>query len=152
MSKTVVMTLRLPAKVARGVEGLARRFGHKPAQLGVRLVEEGLRRRDYPQIDLRETAGGRVAYVGGTRFAVYWVVQAIRNGMTTEQFAGEYDLPVERIRAALAYAEDFPEEIDADIEHAEANQKWLESQETSSRAGRKTAGGARAKSKRRAAG
>ncbi|HEV2318404.1 MAG TPA: hypothetical protein VGV18_01545 [Verrucomicrobiae bacterium] len=49
MSETAVMTLRLPKGVKRGVERLAARFGHKPAQLGASLIEEGLRRRDFPQ-------------------------------------------------------------------------------------------------------
>jgi uncharacterized protein (DUF433 family) len=133
MSKTVVMTLRLPTNVARGVERLANRFGHKPAQLGARLVEEGLRRRDFPQIDLRETAGGRVAYLAGTRFAVYWIAQAIRKGPRPEQFARQYELPVAHVRAALAYAAAFPDEINADIEHAKANQQWIESQDASHR-------------------
>ena len=95
MSKTVVMTLRLPANVARGVERLAARFGHKPAQLGARLVEEGVRRRDFPHVDLRETTAGRIAYLGGTRFAVHWVAQTIEGGTTAGEFAKEYELPVE---------------------------------------------------------
>lgn len=131
MSKTVVMTLRLPVEVARKVERLAGRFGHKPAQLGARLVEEGLRRRDHPQIDLRDTAAGRVAYIGGSRFAVYWVVRAIHGGLTAEKFARQHELPVERVLAALAYAKAFPDEIDADQEQADANRKWLEDQESS---------------------
>jgi uncharacterized protein (DUF433 family) len=128
MSKNIVMTLRLPSEVARGVERLASRFGHKPAQLGARLVEEGLRRRDHPQIDLRETAGGRVAYLAGTRLAVYWVVQALRGGTSPEQLAAEYELPAQRVRAALAYAKAFPEEVAADGDHAEANRQWVEQQ------------------------
>src|SRR5271167_4351756 len=111
MGKTFVMTLRLPREVAQGVERLARRFGHRPAQLGARLVEEGLRRRDYPQIDLRETTAGRVAYVAGTRFAVYWIAQSTQDGMTAEEFARQYELPVDRIRAALTYATAFRAEI-----------------------------------------
>jgi uncharacterized protein (DUF433 family) len=130
MGKTCVMTLRLTSEVAQGVERLARRFGHRPAQLGARLVEEGLRRRDYPQIDLRETAAGRVAYVAGTRFAVYWVAQSMRNGMTAEEFARQHELPLERIQAALAYAAAYRDEIEDDDAHAEANRKWMESQET----------------------
>ena len=137
MGKTIVMTLRLPVQVARGVERLAARFGHKPAQLGARLIEEGMRRRDFPQIDLRETAAGRVAYVGGTRFAVYWVVSTIRRGESAERFAKKYDLPLERVLAALGYAEAFPEEIEADLEQVNSNRKWLEQQEAAWRSARK---------------
>ncbi len=145
------MTLRLPAEVAQGVERLASRFGHKPAHLGARLVEEGLRRRDYPLVDLRETSAGRVAYVAGTRFTVYWVAQAVQGGKTAAEFAREYQLPLERVRSALAYAEAFPEEIAADRAHAEANRRWLEQQEASCRSEPRTNGGSRRKGKRKAA-
>ncbi|MGZ8919592.1 MAG: DUF433 domain-containing protein, partial [Limisphaerales bacterium] len=120
MSKTVVMTLRLPLEVARSVERLAGRSGHKPAQIGVRLMEEGLRRRDYPHIDLRETSSGRVAYIAGTRFAVYWIAQMIRNGDSIEKFAADHSIPIERVRMALAYAEAYPKEILADSAQADA--------------------------------
>jgi uncharacterized protein (DUF433 family) len=129
MSETAVMTLRMPKGVKRGVERLAARFGHKPAQLGVRLIEEGLRRRDFPQIELRETAAGRVAYLAGTRFAVYWIAGMVPAKMTAEAFAREYDLMAERVRAALAYARTFPEEMDSDRGNAEANRKWIETHE-----------------------
>jgi uncharacterized protein (DUF433 family) len=137
MSKTSVMTLRLAPEVARGVELLARRFGHKPAQVGARLVEEGLRRRDFPQIELRETVAGRVAYLAGTRLAVYWMARAMRGGVTAEEFAREYELPLERVRAAIAYAAAYPEEIEDDIAHAQANQTWLENQQAAGFASQK---------------
>jgi uncharacterized protein (DUF433 family) len=137
MSKTAVMTLRMPKGVKSGVERLAARFGHKPAQLGVRLIEEGLRRRDFPQIELRETAAGRVAYLAGTRLAVYWIAGIVPAKMTPETYAQEYDLTAERVHAALAYARAFREEMDSDRENAEANRKWIEVQETAAPA-RKT--------------
>lgn len=120
------MTLRMPKGVKRGVERLAERFGHKPAQLGVRLIEEGLRRRDFPQIELRETAAGRVAYLAGTRLAVYWIARLVPTKMGLTVFARKYDLTGDRVRAAVAYARMFPEEIQSDREHAQANRQWLE--------------------------
>jgi uncharacterized protein (DUF433 family) len=153
MSKTSVMTLRLTPEVARGVQLLARRFGHRPAQVGARLVEEGLRRRDFPQIELRDTVAGRVAYVAGTRFAVYWIARAIQGGLTAQEFAGEYELPPEQVRAALAYAAAFPEEVEGDIAHAEANRKWLENQQAADGAHQKShRGPPRGKRKYKAAG
>lgn len=133
MSETSVMTLRLPKNVKRGVERLAARFGHKPAQLSARLIEEGLRRRDFPQIDLRETAAGRVAYLAGTRLAVHWVAEMVPRKMSIETFAREYDLSVERVRAALAYARAFPKEIESDKTHAEANRDWIEAADAAAR-------------------
>ncbi len=135
MRNTSVLTLRLAAEVQRGVERLAARLGHKPAQMGARLIEEGLRRRDFPQVDLRETAAGRVAYLAGTRLAVYWVVQRIRGGMNAEEFAREHEVPVARVRTALAYAEAFPEEIRRDLEEVEMNRRWVELQDRVWRSG-----------------
>ncbi len=132
------MTLRLPAEVRRGVERLAARLGHKPAQLGARLIEEGLRRRDFPQIDLRDTPAGRVAYLSGTRLAVYWVVQQVRGGVRLGDFARKYDVPAARVRAALAYAEAFPEEIHRDLEEEEANRRWVELQDNAWRSVQRT--------------
>jgi uncharacterized protein (DUF433 family) len=125
MGKTSVMTLRLAPEVARGVDRLARQFGNRPAQVGARLVEEGLRRRDFPQIELRDTVAGRVAYLAGTRFAVYWITRTVRHGTTPEEFAKDYDLPLVRVREAMAYAAAFPAEIEGDLEHAEANRNLL---------------------------
>jgi uncharacterized protein (DUF433 family) len=132
MSKTVVMTLRLPESVNRSIQRLAARLGHKPAQLGARLVEEGVRRREFPLIDFRETASGRMAYVRGSRLAVYWIVEAVRRLKgNVDKASKTWDLPVEKVRAALHYAEAFPEEIQSDIAQAEANRASLEKAESS---------------------
>ena len=130
------MTLRLPAGVKRGVDRLAAKLGHKPAQIGARLIEEGLRRRDFPQIELRDTAAGRVAYLQGTRLAVYWVAKRIKQGLTVDELARDLDLPPARIQSALAYAAAYPDEIELDADEVEANQAWAEAQESAWRAGR----------------
>ena len=150
MSKTFVMTLRLPEEVGQGLVRLAARFGHKPAQIGARLVEEGLRHRDFPLIELRETAAGRIAHVKGTRFTVQWVAQAICEGLSAEQFAQDFNLSSAQVRAALAYAKAFPEEIAADAEHAAANQRWIEQQDAAWRAGRQPVREAKPQAKRKA--
>ncbi len=133
MSDKAVITLRLPKGIKRDVERLAARFGHKPAQLGARLIEEGLRRRHFPQIDLRETSSGRVAFLAGTRLAVHWIVEMVPRKLSVETFAHEYGQAAERIRAALAYAKAFPEEIESDHAHAQANRKWIEATDAASR-------------------
>jgi len=130
MGKTSVMTLRLPTEVRRGVERLAARSGHKPAQIGARLIDEGLRRREFPLIEIRETAAGRVAYVKGTRLAVYWVAQQIHRGMSPNQMARELELSLAQVNAALGYARVYTREIELDIEEADANRKWIEVQDS----------------------
>jgi hypothetical protein len=107
MSKTYVMTLRLPEAVGLDLERFAARQGHKPAQLGAWFMDEAIRRRKHPLIDLRETSAGRVAYLNGTRYAVYWVARQVRGGLSAEAFAREFDLPLAQVppgggRAACA--------------------------------------------------
>lgn len=151
MSKTYVITLRLPKAVGLDLERFAARQGHKPAQLGAWFMEEAIRRRKHPLIDLRETSGGRVAYVSGTRFAAYWIAGQVRKGQTAEVFAKDYDLPVAQVRAALAYAEAFPDEIAADADSAADNLEWVKQQDAAWRAGRapKASGKAKAGGKGR---
>jgi uncharacterized protein (DUF433 family) len=146
VSETAVMTLRMPKGVKRGVERLAARFGHKPAQLGARLIEEGLRRRDFPHVELRETAAGRMAYVAGTRLAVHWVAERVARKISARSFAREHDLTTDHVRAALAYAQAFPDEIRSDREHAEANRKWIEVQDAVTRGRKETNGHGKRKS------
>ena len=129
------MTLRVPVDVRRSLDRLAAQLGYKPAHLGARLVEEGLRRRHFPLIDLRDTAAGRVAYLKGTRLAVHWIVERVREGMRTETVAREFDISPAHVTAALAYAEAFPAEIELDNEEAKANRVWLETQESAWRTG-----------------
>lgn len=141
------MTLRVPEEVRQGLVRLAARFGHKPAQVGARLLEEGLRRRDFPLIDLRDTAGGRVAYLRGTRFTVSWVVQALRKGLGAERFAHRFDVPLAHVRAALAYAETFQDEIDAAADHEAANRRWIQKQDAATRPKRVPSGAIRLRPK-----
>lgn len=147
MNETAVMTLRMPRGVKRAVERLAARFGHKPAQLGVRLIEEGLRRRDFPHVELRETASGRVAYLAGTRLAVHWVAKLVPGKMPVESFAREYDLTADRVRAALAYARAFTDEIQSDREHAETNRSWIAIQDEVAGSRKETNGHGKRKSR-----
>jgi len=150
MSKSYVMTLRLPEEVGQGLVRLAARFGHKPARIGARLVEEGLRHRDFPLIELRETVAGRIAYLKGTRFTVQWVTQTIRDGLSAEQFARDFDVAPAQVQAALAYAQAFPEEIAADAEHAAANRRWMEQQDAAWHAGHPPMHAAKAPAKQKA--
>lgn len=136
MSKTYVMTLRLPEVLGLEVERAAARQGHKAAQLGASLIEEGIRRRQHPLIDLRQTSAGRVAYVNGTRLAVYWVVQQIREGSSIESFARDSGLTAAQVRAALVYAAAYQEEIEADAEQAREGLDWIRQHDTAARSGK----------------
>ena len=131
MSRSYVMTVRLPKALGLGIERYAARTGQKPAHLGALAVDEFMRRRAFPLLDFRETAAGRVAYVKGTRLAVYWVVGAVRRMRgDVHRAARTWDLSPEKVHAALQYGETYPEEIKTLEEHAAENRAALEKLET----------------------
>ena len=143
------MTLRLPKQVGLGIKRYSAQTGHKPAQLGALAVDEFMRRRDFPLIDFRATSAGRVAYVKGTRLAVYWLADAVKRLRgDIEKAAETWELSIEKVRAALHYAETYPSEIKALREQAEANRKLLEKAETAlAKAKRLSLGRTKAKTK-----
>ena len=132
MSRPYVITLRLPRDVGQGLQRQAIRTGHKPAYLGAMAVDEFVRRQTFPLIDFRETAAGRVAYVRGSRLAVYWLATGVRRLRgNIEKAALTWDLSPDKIRAALHYAETFPDEMKALQELADDNRNSLRRAEAS---------------------
>lgn len=111
MTETAVISVRLPVERVARIEREAKRLGRKVSQVAADFIEEGVRRREHPQVEIRETAAGRVAYVKGTRFTVQWVVEARAEGTTADTFARAYGVSSDQLRAALAYAAAFAEEI-----------------------------------------
>jgi uncharacterized protein (DUF433 family) len=147
MSKTFVMTVRLPRDLGLGVKRYSAQTGHKPAKVGTLAVDEFLRRRTFPLIDFRESAVGRVAYVKGTRLAVYWpadVVKRLRGNI--KKAAETWEISTEKVSAALHYAEEYPQEIKAMQDRAQAARALLEKAEAA-RAKAKALGESRADSK-----
>ena len=121
------MTVRLTKELGLGVERYSAQTGHKPAKLGALAVDEFMRRRAFPLIDFRETSAGRVAYLKGTRLAVYWLADAVKRlSGDIEKAAETWELSLEKVRAALHYAEAYPREIKAMQDHAQANRALLE--------------------------
>ena len=83
-------------------------------------------RRDPSQIVLRETTVGQVAYVKGTRLAVYWLADAVRRmGGNPGRAARVWAISAEKIRAALDYAAAYPGEMQAMRDLAEKNRLAL---------------------------
>lgn len=75
------------ARLDRFASGLHKSRGEATAQ----LIEEGLRRAEYPAIEFRDSAAGRQAYVAGSGLAVWEVVMVAEGyelavGETAEWF------------------------------------------------------------------
>jgi hypothetical protein len=113
-SRRHVLSLTLRPEQRERVRRLARRWGRTPSETGARLMEEALRTVEFAGIEFRSTAEGvRVAYLRGDRLPVFWVVRlASRFKGDDRKTAAHFGIPPEAVRAALHYAEAFPEETE----------------------------------------
>jgi hypothetical protein len=111
-----VMSLRLQDHQMQRLGRLARRLGRTKSETGVLLIEEALRMAEFGHIVFRDSPAGRQAYVMGTSLAVWEVVFVARDyGGDPVKTAHHLHWPLVRVQAALAYAEAFPDEIEAAI-------------------------------------
>ena len=119
MGTTTVLSLRLPSERAESLKRLARRLDRSAADLAARLVDEGLRRTEFAMMDFRDTPTGREAYIQGTRIPVWRVVTILQgyNGEVSKA-AEHLSWPEAKVKAALNYAEAFPQELEDAIANA----------------------------------
>src|SRR2546422_8240760 len=111
-TKEVPISLRLTRLEAEELNALARLRGEKPATLVARYVVEGVRRSRFPAIEFRDGEPGRVAYLTGTRWPVWMIIQLVEeHGGKVEAAARQMRRSVALIRMALAYAKQYPDEI-----------------------------------------
>jgi hypothetical protein len=93
---------------------MALRHGWTTSDTSARLVEEGLRRSEFALIDFRDSPVGRQAYIQGSTLAVWEVVMVAQDYEgDVAGVAGHLEWPEAKVRAALHYAEAFPDEINA---------------------------------------
>jgi len=77
------------------------------------LLEEGMRRAEYPHIDFRSTPMGRLAYVEGSRVEVWFADKAYQDyKKDVEATAKHFGWPVHKVQAVIRYAEAFRAETD----------------------------------------
>ena len=121
-----------PALLERLRRGAASR-DTTPSGLAQRLVDEGLRSQEFPGVVFRDGPSGRRAgLIAGPD--VWEITSALRDSelrgeAAIEIIAAEFDLPVSRVRTALAYYGAHPDEIDAEMTDneraaAEALRSW----------------------------
>jgi uncharacterized protein (DUF433 family) len=103
-------------RVSVGTEELivaeARRTHRSKGAVVEALAEEALRARLFPGVAFRGEDWDRRAWVIGTAFDVWQVIDAHRDVGSVEAMVSEGSLSERQIRLALAYYERFPEEID----------------------------------------
>ncbi len=99
----MVLSMRLPVESGKRLKRIASRH----------LVEEGLRRSEFAFLDFRDSPVGRQAYMQGSTLAVWEVVFLLRSHKgNVAAVAKHLRWPEAKVRAAVNYAEAFPEEID----------------------------------------
>lgn len=83
-------------------------------------ITEGVRRSRSPAVEFRSGSPGRVAYLAGTRWPIWLIVELVRDySGKVEAAAKHLNRPPPLVQMALDYAAAYPEEIGADLELAE---------------------------------
>lgn len=114
-TKDASLTLRLRAADRRDLEAAAKMIAQKPGPLAVRFITEGVRRTRFPGIELRVAGGRSVAYLAGSRWPVWLLLDLLAELRgDLEATATHTRKPPALIRLALRYAEAYPEEIQAE--------------------------------------
>ncbi len=110
--RSMVVSMRLPVASGVRLKRMARRHGWTASDLSARLVEEGLRRSEFALIDFRDSPVGRQAYIQGSTLAVWEVMMIVRAYKGDAKKAADHlEWPEFRVKAAVHYAEAFPQEI-----------------------------------------
>lgn len=120
-------TVRLLERVDEGVDSLAARTGRDRSAVVNEILDEGLKMRRIPGIVFGDSRPGRVARLAGTGLGVHEILRAHRavNADWQRLREGYHWLSEAQLRAALAYAEAYPEEIEARLQ---ADESWTPEQ------------------------
>lgn len=107
---------------------MRRRTGIPKSRLVELLADEAERTRRYPGIGFRGPEHRRRAWVFGSPFDVWEVVQAWQDLQEDAgKVEGQLDITARQLRVALAYYAEFPDEIDDALVLARRTSSELES-------------------------
>ena len=113
---THTRSFRLDEKLLARVGARASEVGDSTNALATRYLDEGLRRDSHPLLVFADRPGARRAMLAGTRLNVADVIATARAAGSAEAAAETLDLPLGKVRAALAYYAEFRDEVDTEIE------------------------------------
>lgn len=117
-----VVSMRLKDEQMERLQRAARRLGKSPSEAAALLLEESLRRDEFAFVEFRDSPVGRQAYLQGTRIAVWHVARLARDYEGDASKTAAYlEVPEVQVKAVLAYASAYADEIDAAI----ADDEWV---------------------------
>jgi uncharacterized protein (DUF433 family) len=121
MPRSSIVSSRLEPEQQRRLVRKAKQIGRSPSETGALLIEEGLRRDEFAFIDFRNSPAGRQACVQGSTLAV-WEVVWIARGYEEDvgKTAAHLCMSPLKVKAALNYAQAFPDEIQEAIQEHES--------------------------------
>lgn len=123
-TKDETVSVRITAAEKRSLEADALRKGIPTATVAASYIAEGVRRSRFPAVEFRNGSPGRVAYLAGTRWPVWLIVQLVEDYSDNVEAAAKHmNRPPALIQMALDYAAAYPEEIDADLQLAESRRR-----------------------------
>jgi hypothetical protein len=114
-TKSAPFSMRISKRLEALVDREARRTGRSRGAVVEALAEEALRMRLFPGVAFRGVDWERRAWVIGTALDVWQIVEAHRDVGSIEAMAKGGSASERQIRLALAYCEQFPDEIDEAI-------------------------------------
>jgi uncharacterized protein (DUF433 family) len=120
---TVQKSLRIPRATQKAIEALAAEAGLEFSAAANQLLDEAVRARRCPGIVFTSGPAGRRATVAGTGLDVWEIIATYRAlGRDERRLARTYHWLTEpQLRAALAYFESYPEEIETRLRQ---NASW----------------------------
>jgi uncharacterized protein (DUF433 family) len=114
------ISVRFEREVDRQVRGLARRTRRPLGRVINELIDHALRMRRFPGIVFVEGPMGPVAHVAGTGLDVWEIVALVRAYGSVDRVLEAFPhLPAPAVHTALAYAEEYREEIEEAIRENE---------------------------------
>lgn len=118
---TQVISGRFQPHQVERLRKFARRYRQTPSQMVVYLTEEALQEAEFPMIDFRDTAIGRVPFLRGTGLAIWEIISAAKDfGLNAKKTAGYFERPAEWAEPAIEYYKAHPNRIDQLIEENDA--------------------------------
>lgn len=117
--KTATLGVRLSEETSRIIKEISSGQGRTPSDLLAEYAEEMARESRFCHIEFRSTPLGRMAYVEGTRSAVWLIADLVRQEKgDIARVAKIHEWPESKVRAAVNYAKAYRDEIDPLIEEA----------------------------------